>query len=38
MHKTHFLQVALKNMKSIEIRTVGSVEPPKIDISVVSVP
>lgn len=26
------------NMKSIEVRVLGSVEPPKIDISMVSVP
>lgn len=31
------LQIALKSMKPIELRVGGSVEPPNIDISVVSV-
>lgn len=31
------LQIALRSMKSIELRVRGSVEPPNIDISVVSV-
>lgn len=31
------LQIALKSMKTIELRVGGSVEPPVIDISVVSV-
>lgn len=31
-------QIALRNMKSIEVRVLGSVEPPNIDISMVSVP
>lgn len=35
-HETCLLQIALRNMKSIEVRAVGSVEPSKIDISVVS--
>lgn len=30
------LQIALKSMKSIELRVGGSVEPPNVDISVVS--
>lgn len=38
MYETCLLQIALKNMKSIDVRVVGSVEPPKIDISVVRVP
>lgn len=36
MHETCLFQIALKNMKSVEVRVVGSVEPPQIDISVVS--
>lgn len=31
------LQIALRSMKSVELRVRGSVEPPNIDISVVSV-
>lgn len=38
IHETCLLQIALRSMKSIELRVAGSVEPPKIDISVVSVP
>ncbi len=30
------LQIALRSMKSIELRVGGSVEPPNVDISVVS--
>lgn len=30
------LQIALRNMKSIELRVGGSVEPPNVDFSVVS--
>lgn len=37
IHETCLLQIALRNMKSIEVRAVGSVEPLNIDISVVSV-
>lgn len=36
IHETCVFQIALRNMKSIEFRVVGSVEPPDIDISVVS--
>lgn len=32
----YVLQIALRNMKSIELRVGGSVEPPNVDISVVS--
>lgn len=35
--ETCLLQIALRNMKSIEVRVVGSVVPPKLDISMVSV-
>lgn len=35
--ETCLFQIALRNMKSIEFRVVGSVEPPKLDISMVSV-
>lgn len=30
------LQIALRSMKSVELRVGGSVEPPNVDISVVS--
>lgn len=30
------LQIALRRMRSLELRVVGSVEPPNVDISVVS--
>ena len=38
MHTEHVcvLQIALRNMKSIELRVSGSVEPPNVDVSVVS--
>lgn len=37
MKHVRLFQIALRNMKSIELRVRGSVEPPNIDISVVSV-